>query len=55
MEKKLIIDYKNKAGNFERKVIDDFELSVRKGMAYFKSDGERNVVPLENISQIYTY
>lgn len=54
MKKQLMIDYRDGEGGFIRKVIDDFEFCIRKGFAYFKSDGVTYAVPIEDVSQVYT-
>ena len=54
MKKQLMIDYHDGNGGFVRKVIDDFELCVRNGVAYFISEGVKCHVNLEDISQVYT-
>ena len=51
----MMIDYRNDNGAFVRKTIDNNEFCVRDEYAYFMSDGERIRVPLQNMSQVYTY
>lgn len=55
MDKKMMIDYRNDDNSFERKVIDNFEFCIRDGMAYFASNGAFYKIPLQKISQVYTY
>lgn len=54
-EHSLMIDYRDLDGKFVRKVIDNFEFCVRDGMAHFLSEGVKCRVPLQDISQVYTY
>ena len=53
--RKMMIDYRDGNGNPVRRIIDDFEFCVRDGTAYFSSNGEIMNIPIEDISQIYTY
>lgn len=53
--KQMMIDYRDDEGNFVRKVIDNYEFCVREEVAYFISNGVRIQVPLQKISQVYTY
>lgn len=55
MEKKMMIDYRNESGDFERKEIDAFEFCIRNGIACFTSGGVAYNIPIQNISQVYTY
>ena len=54
MNKNLMIDFRDEEEEIQRKVIDDMEFCVRKGNAYFISEGIRHVVPLDNVIQVYT-
>ena len=56
--KQMMIDYRvhiNDEIKFVRKVIDNYEFCVREGVAYFVSCGEYYNIPIEDISQVYTY
>ena len=55
MNKRMMIDFRDEDGNFVRRVIDNFEFCIRDEQAYFVSDGKQLVVPMKNISQVYTY
>lgn len=53
--KNMMIDYRDSEGKFVRKVIDNFEFCVRDGVAHFFSEGIKYQVPLQDLSQVYTY
>ena len=54
MKKEMMIGYRDEEDEIHRKVIDDMEFCVRKGIAYFISDGIKYQVPLEDVIQVYT-
>lgn len=54
MYKRMLIDFVNEDGEFERVEIDDMELSIRDGMAWFYSNGKKMTIELEEIVQIFT-
>ena len=53
--KNMMIDYKNDEGIFVRRVIDNYEFCIHEGDAYFISEGVKYKVPIQDISQVYTY
>ena len=53
MEKRMMIDYRNENGDFVRRIVDDCEFCVRRGFAWFISEGTKYSVPLEDVSQVF--
>ena len=53
MEKYLMIDYRDNNGTICRKTIDNMEFCVHDGDAYFISNDEQYMVPLERVIQVY--
>ena len=51
----MMIDYRDDNDNFVRKVIDNYEFCIRDETAYFISEGVKMQVPMQKISQVYTY
>ena len=53
MNKTMMIDYRDDMEEICRKQIDDMEFCVRRGYAWFISNGTRYSIPLESVIQVY--
>lgn len=53
--KNMMIDYRNEDDVFVRRVIDNYEFCIREETAYFVSEGVMYAIPLQKISQVYTF
>ena len=53
MDKALMIDYRDDAGNIYRKTVDDFEFCVHEEDVYFISSGTKYHIPLDQVIQVF--
>ena len=54
-QNQMMIDYRDEKDEFVRKVIDNNEFCIRDEEAYFVSEGVKIKIPMQKISQVYTY